>query len=136
MKRYFLDTNVLLRFLLDDDKKLSVLAKKLFREAESGACQLVLTDVALAEAVWVLTSFYKIESHIVAETLSKLIEKSGIHCEHAAELSDALRRFRDTKCDFFDCYLAALAVKSGDGVASFDRDFRKFKDVALWNPAK
>jgi predicted nucleic-acid-binding protein len=135
MKRYLLDTNVVLRFLLDDEQKLSAQAKKLFRQAEGGSCLLVLTDVAVAEAVWVLTSFYKVETKVVSETLASLIEKPGIRCSNAAVILDALRRFRETTCDFLDCYLAAQAVASGDGVASFDRDFRKFADVELWNPA-
>ena len=132
MKRYLLDTNVLLRFLLDDEKKLSAQARSLFQQAESGTCLLILTDVALAEAVWVLTSFYKVDSQVVAETLANVLGKPGIHCDNADILLDALKRFRDTKCDFFDCYLAALAAESGDGVASFDRDFRKFPDIDLW----
>jgi predicted nucleic-acid-binding protein len=132
VKRYLLDTNVLLRFLLDDEKKLSAQARVLFQQAESGDCLLILTDLAVAEAVWVLTSFYKIDVPVVAETLINVLGKPGIHCDKADVILDTLRLFRETKCDFFDCHLAAMASVSGDGVASFDRDFRKFPDVDLW----
>jgi len=132
MTQYLLDTNVLLRFLLDDHKKLSAQARKLFQQAESGSCQLVLTDVALAEAVWVLTSYYEVDRKTVATILSRVVDKSGILCANSDCMLDAFCRFRDTKCDFFDCYLAAMATKSGNAVASFDRDFRKFGDVEIW----
>ena len=46
---------------------------------------------------------------------------------------DALTRFKATNCDVFGCYLAAQAVASGIGVASFDKDFAKFTDVTLWD---
>jgi predicted nucleic-acid-binding protein len=132
MTKYLLDTNVLLRFLLNDHKKPSPKARRLFRQAEAGKCQLILTEVALAEAVWVLTSFYESTRETVAESLSRLIGKSGIHCPNSVVLLDALHRFRDTKCDFLDCYLAAMSADSGHAVASFDCDFRKFPDIALW----
>jgi len=132
MTKYLLDTNVLLRFFLDDDKRLSAKAKKLFQQAESGACELVVTDVALAEAVWVLTSFYKVARETVAETLSSLIGKVGIRCPNASAMLDALDRYRETKCDFFDCYLGAIAAETGHAIASFDRDFRTFSDIDLW----
>ncbi len=133
MIRYLLDTNVLLRFLLDDDKKQSAQARKLFHQAESANCLLVLTEIALAEAVWVLTSFYKVDTTVVAETLASVIQKPGIYCNNSDTMLAALKRFRETNCDFFDCYLAAAAVGSHDAIASFDRDFRKFSDVRLWN---
>ncbi len=122
----------MLRFLLDDEKKLSAQARALFQQAESGTCLLVLTDLAVAEAVWVLTSFYKVDAQAVAETLANMLGKPGIRCDNSDVLLDSLRRFRESKCDFFDCYLAALAADSGDGIASFDRDFRKFPDVEVW----
>jgi len=60
------------------------------------------------------------------------IGKSGIHCPNSIVILDALHRFRDTNCDFFDCYLAAMFADSGHAVASFEHDFRKFPDIALW----
>ena len=133
MTRYLLDTNVLLRFLLADDEKQLPAVKRLFQHATEGRCVLVLGDVALAEAVWVLSSFYKLDRKPIAESLAKIITKPGIHCPNVDTLLDALARYQDTNCDFFDCYLASQAAAEGDGIASFDQDFRKFEDVHLWD---
>ncbi|MGL4514657.1 MAG: PIN domain-containing protein [Lacipirellulaceae bacterium] len=133
MKRYLLDTNVLLRFLLADSDALTAKARALFARAEGGECVLVLTDVALAEAVWVLESHYKVDRATIAGTLSALVTKPGVRCSGGAAVADALGRYASTKIDYFDCYLAALAAESGDTVASFDRDLRKFKDVEVWS---
>lgn len=54
MKRYLVDTNVLLRFLLADSEKLSPRAKDFFVRAEHGEWEVVLTDVGIAEATWVM----------------------------------------------------------------------------------
>jgi predicted nucleic acid-binding protein len=134
VKKYLLDTNVLLRFLLDDHPELSKAAAGLFQQAADEKCLLILTDLGIAEAVWVLTSFYKLERQKVAESLAKLLIKAGVHCPTLEPVLDALARFKATNCDFFDCYLAAQAASSGVAIASFDKDFRKFEDASLWDP--
>ena len=134
MKKYLLDTNVLLRFLLDDHPELSGAATRLFQEAADEKCLLILTDLCIAEAVWVLTSYYKIERQKVADSLAKLLLKAGVQCPSLEPVLDALVRFKATNCDFFDCYLAAQAASSGVAIASFDNDLRKFEDASLWDP--
>jgi predicted nucleic acid-binding protein len=133
VKKYLLDTNVLLRFLLDDHPEPSV-AARLFQQAADEKCLLILTDLCIAEAVWMLTSYYKLERQKVAESLAKLLLKAGVQCPSLEPVLDALARFKATNCDFFDCYLAAQAAGSGVAIASFDSDLRKFEDASLWDP--
>ena len=132
MTRYLLDTYVLLRFLRDDHVRLSPAARALFSDASDGKCVLVLTEVTVAEAVWVLESHYKTHRVEIVEALQKLIICAGVRCIRQDEMLDALRRFASTKLDFLDCYLAALAAASGDYVATFDKDFDRFDDVKRW----
>ena len=51
MKKYLLDTNVLLRFLLGDHDELSPKAVRLFQQAANRECLVILTDLGIAEAV-------------------------------------------------------------------------------------
>jgi predicted nucleic acid-binding protein len=134
VKKYLLDTNVLLRFLLDDHPELSRAAAGLFQQATDEKCLLILTELGIAQAVWALTTFYKLERQKVAESLAKLLIKAGVHCPTLEPALDALARFKATNCDFFDCYLAAQAASSGVAIASFDKDLRKFEDASLWDP--
>ena len=132
MIKYLLDANVLLRFLRGDDAQHSPAARALFSDACDGKCVLILTEVTVAEAVWVLNSFYQTEREQIAEGLRKVIISAGVRCMKRDEMLDALHRFATTKCDFLDCYLAALAAASGDHVATFDKDFDRFEDVKRW----
>ena len=134
MIKYLLDTNVLIRFLLGDHAKHSPAARALFTDACDGRCVLILTEVAVAESVWVLHSFYNIEREKITEGLGKVILSAGVRCLRRDQILDALDRFASTKCDFLDCYLAALAASSGDRVATFDKDFDRFDDVKRWRP--
>ncbi len=134
MRKYLLDTNILIRFLLGDHDTHSPAARKLFSEACDGKCTLILTEVAVTEAVWVLHSFYNIKRNAITEWLSKVILSAGVRCMKRDEMLDALHRFASTKCDFLDCYLASLAMSSSDYVATFDKDFDQFDDVRRWEP--
>ncbi len=132
MKRFLLDTNILVRFLVGDGDNAQC-ALEVFQAAEDGRCVLVITEIALAEAVWVLNSHYQVPRKKLATTLSAVLSKPGIDCPTVDVLSDALARFGATKVDFIDCYLAAAAKQQACGVASFDRDFRKFPDIDFWD---
>ena len=136
MIKYLLDTNVLIRFLRSDHPVHSPATRELFADACDGKCVLLLTEVAVAEAVWVLQSVYDTERLQVAEGLRKVILSAGIRCAKRDEILDALSRFASTRCDFLDCYLAVLAAASGDSVASFDKDFDQFPDIKRWQPVE
>ena len=133
MIRYLLDTNVLIRFLREDHEQHSPAAYALFSNAYRGNCLLKLTEVTVAETLWVLQSVYRIERKQIAEELQHLISSDGILCLKRDEMIDALDRFSSTRFDFLDCYLAALTAASGDHVATFDNDFDLFNDVKRWD---
>lgn len=129
-----IDTNVLLRFLRADHPKHSAASRVLFERAAAGSCMLLVPEIVIAEAVWVLSSFYKAKRGAIAETLTVLIEHPGISCPGSPILRDALHRFSTTRVDFADCYLAALAKATGTSIASFDGDFDEFDDVPRLTP--
>lgn len=136
MTRYILDTNILIRYLRADQPEHAKAVRQLFSEASSGDCTLILLEVAVAEAVWVLSSVYSAERSKIAEGLRKVILSAGVRCKQRDQMLDALDRYAGTNCDFLDCYIAAMAADSGDHVASFDKDFRKFPDVKRWAGAQ
>ena len=134
MKTYILDANVTLRFLLADDPKQSPKAKELFALAESGRITLRLTHVAVAELVWVLTSFYDFSNADVGTRLRGLVLHKGIEIAEVGLILDTLERFAGVNVDFPDCYAAALAAGGATPITSYDRDFRKFPDVTCHSP--
>jgi predicted nucleic acid-binding protein len=128
-----LDANVILRFLRNDDTKLSPEATNLFQKASLGKLSLYVTAVTLSEVFFALTSFYKLTHQKTAQILLPFIRSDVAEFEHGAWLVDAMERVIAHNVDFGDAYLAASAVSTNESVATFDRDFRKFKDVQLFN---
>ncbi|MBM4177459.1 PIN domain-containing protein, partial [Candidatus Gribaldobacteria bacterium] len=56
---FLLDTNVLLRFLVGDEKSQQKKAISWFKQAEKGKIKIIVTPIVIAESAFVLESFYK-----------------------------------------------------------------------------
>lgn len=132
---YIADANLIIRFLTDDHEIHSPLARKLFAEVENGRCELIITEICVAEVVWVLTSYYKKSRESVSIALESLFVQPGIKVSNSKVILDALKRFRKYRVDFVDCYFSAVAADSGRNVASFDKDLDKFEDIKRVEPS-
>ena len=129
-KRRLVDTNLIVRYLVQDHEKHAKAAGKLFDACDRGDVVIVVLPAVLAECVFVLESFYEHPRGEIASALGRLISSPGIEIDAAIHL-DALDRYRKTKVHFVDCLIAATAAARDMPVASFDQDFRKFTDVRV-----
>ena len=134
MKDLLLDANVVVRFLVQDDPKHGAAAKALFEKAERQEIRLHLDALGVAESVYVLTGRYGRSRAEVASVLLAIIQNAGVETAEEEIVADALRRFAGVNVDFADAWLAARAARFGRPVASFDRDFDKFKDIKRQEP--
>lgn len=128
-KRRLVDTNLIVRYLVQDNEKHARAAGRLFDACDRGDAVIVLLPAVLAECVFVLESFYGHPRGDIASALSRLISCPGVEIGGATIHLDALDRYRKTKVHFVDCLIAATAAAENMSVASFDQDFRKFIDV-------
>ena len=126
-----LDTNVLLRFLLQDDTAQSAIATRLIRQAlEAGETLYVPVSVAL-ELEWVLRSRFKLGKAEVAQTFSRLLQTVELRFEATGELEWALSEYADSAADFSDCIHAALALRAGEQpLWTFDRVAARLQGAA------
>jgi predicted nucleic-acid-binding protein len=129
-KRRLVDTNLIVRYLVQDHEKHAKAAGKLFDACDRGDVVIVVLPTVLAECVFVLESFYENPRGDIASALGRLISSPGVEIDAAIHL-DALDRYRKTKVHFVDCLIAATAATENMPVASFDQDFRKFTDIRL-----
>ena len=134
MTELLLDANVLVRFLVQDDPQQGSAATALFESAERREIRLHLDSLAVAESVYVLVGRYRRSRTEVVDTLLTVIDNAGVETAEAEIVIDALKRFAAKNVDFADAWLAARAAHVGYGVASFDRDLDKFKDIRRIEP--
>ncbi len=130
-KRRLVDTNLVVRYLVQDHERYAKAAEKLFEACDRGDVVIVLLPAVLAECVFVLESFYEHAREDIASALGALISSPGVKIDEPVIHLNALDRYRRTKIHFVDCLLAAAASAENIPVATFDQDFRKFADIRV-----
>lgn len=128
-KRRLVDTNLIVRHLVQDHEKHAKAAGRLFDACDRGDVVIVVLPAVLAECVFVLESFYEHPRGDIASALGTLISSPGVEINETAIHLDALDRYRKTKIHFVNCLIAATASAENTPVATFDQDFRKCADV-------
>jgi predicted nucleic-acid-binding protein len=127
----FLETNVLIRHLTGDPPEMATRATAALAHGD----KLLLTDLVLAECVYVLESFYEIERPRVAELMRSAIAYPSIETVGTATLLRALEVYELERLDFAEAYLVAQAEATGvRQVLSFDRSIDRIKTVTRREP--
>ena len=106
------DTNVLLRFLVDDDPDQNRLAKD-FLSACTQDVPAYVSAVTLAETVWILNRRMKFPLQGIAEMVRALLESDEIILEHAEELGLLLHQQPVPPADFADYLIAWSNSRAG-----------------------
>ncbi len=116
-----LDTNVLVRFLVEDDEAQSRKATRLIEEAQERDETLFISDIVMCETVWVLSTSYRFSRSEIAGVLGDLLRGRGVVFPSSDSLARALQAYVAGKGDFADYLIREHARTAGaDTVATFD----------------
>ena len=116
-----IDTNVLVRYLVQDDEKQAAAATKIFNRV-SDTNPAFINNIVMCEMVWVLSRAYKYQKKIIVEVIEQLLTTSGIEFENAEIIRKALRRYSKGKGDFADFMIAETNNSNGASTTyTFDR---------------
>jgi len=97
--------------------------------------ELLLTDLIVAETVYVLESFYQAPRSQVAEAMRSLIAFDSMVCVDPALLLRAIEVYETDRIDFAEAYLVACAESTGiSTVASFDRSIDRVNTIERIEP--
>jgi len=119
------DTNVIIRYLVNDEPALFARAKVFFDKVKQGTEKAVLLESVLAECVYVLTKIYKVPRAEAASVLIDLLQYKGICNTDKAELIHALNLFSEKKLDVVDAILCAKAKDKQRTLVTFDKALQK-----------
>ena len=122
MSRVFVDTNLFLRYLTNDDPAKADRVEQLLNQAAVGEVHLVTAEMVLAETVWVLESSYGLARAQVAPLLRGILATPGLEVLNGSLVARALDHYETLNIDFVDGYIAAVMEKQGiDELYSFDK---------------
>lgn len=120
-----IDTNVLLRLLLDDDATQAARITKLFDAHVQAPGSALIADVVLAEAMWTLGSVYRQPKAALVKALEALLGQPAYAFEDRAAVEQALRTYASGRAGFSDCLIVAKNAAQGCSfTATFDRALR------------
>lgn len=107
-----LDTNVLVRYIVQDDETQLAAARRLIRKSiDDGHALFVPITVAL-EIEWVLRSNFEYSKDRVMAIMSNLLSAAELTFESERAFEVALHLYRDSSADFADCLHIALASQA------------------------
>ena len=120
----FVDTNIFLRFLLNDDPQKADACEELFRKAIAGKESLFTSDMVVAEIIWVLESYYELEKQDIREKLEKILNTRNLHCPNTEIIINALSLYVEKNIDYIDSYNAfLLSTHKMSEIYSYDKHF-------------
>jgi len=132
-KRIVIDTNLLIRYLINDDSRKAQIVDTLLKKAGKGDVQILMPSIVIAELVWVLESFYSMETAEIAELVDSILNTPGLTVSDDSIVRSALKRYRSKGVDLVDAWIAAFAqIKGANEIHTFDkRHFKGIDDVAV-----
>lgn len=116
-----IDTNVLLRFLVDDDPEQNRVARRMMSECNADD-PVFISSVTLAETVWVLTRTLRYPASDIFAMLRDLLASDGVVIEHGDELGLLLGRDGGPAAELADHLIAWSGLAAGCArTLTFDR---------------
>jgi len=117
-----LDTNVVIRYLTQDDKKQSLIANKVFEKTLTPNKQGFISLIVLTEIVWVLEACYDVNKPNIISIINSLTSSKNLIVEQSHVVRIATTLFTDKNADFSDALIFSIANHAGcEKTLTFDK---------------
>lgn len=126
---YFLDANVILRYLLKDNEVLSPKSKEIFDTLSDLTDGAYISSLVLHEVIYVMEKIYKLDRSNIENKVSSILELTNLETLDLPKINvqQALKDYASTKVDFPDCIYKQFVLVHNFQMVSFDEDFKKIK---------
>ena len=132
-KKVVIDTNLLVRYLINDDQKKADAVDNLLDKAIKGEVRIIIPSVVIAELVWVLESFYQLKADVILELVEAIVNTSGLDVTDKSTVISALRLYKNRNVDFIDAWIIEFAKERGiKTIYTFDKKhFRNIEGIEI-----
>lgn len=130
MPKILIDTNLIIRFLVNDDSEKASRVKKVLQEDKNTK---ILLDTVVAEIVWVLSSYYEQDKLSIIDKIRALIHVKTISCNKIL-LDRSLAIWENNNISFIDSYICATAQLKDLKIYSYDLKFDKISSIIRVEP--
>lgn len=130
MSKNLLDTNLIIRFLINDEPQKVSKVEKLLKDKNN---RNILLDTVVAEIIWVLSSYYSLYKKDIVEKIRALIHVSTIEC-NAFLLNRSLTLWEENNISYIDAYLSSVAELGNITLYTYDQKFNSIKSIKTKQP--
>jgi len=127
-----LDTNILVRYLTQDDPLQSSKATEIIEQRLSEETPGFVCIVAMVETVWVLERAYKLPARKIAAAVERMLQTSVFIIENEQEVFTAMIALKEREGSFADSIIAGLGARAGCSCTlTFDRQAARLPGFKL-----
>jgi predicted nucleic-acid-binding protein len=127
-----LDTNLLVRWLVEDDDDQTARVQMLFESARAAQAALFVPSTVMLELEWVLRSRYRFDKAAVLQAFNALLETQELEFQAEAALERSLHLYRQGAAEFADCLHAGLCgAADRTPLLTFDEKASRVPDIEL-----
>lgn len=130
MSKNLIDTNLIIRFLVNDRPAKVAKVEKLLKNKDN---QNILLDTVIAEIIWVLGSYYTLDKLDIIKKIKALIHVDTIEC-NAFLINRALTLWEENNISYIDSYLASVAELGNMTLYTYDRKFNSITTISTKEP--
>ncbi len=136
MTKAFIDTSVILRLLIKDDRAKARSSEKLLKEAEKRGLILYLLPVAIMETVWVLEKIYKFERKTIREIIEAILNTPQLKIEMETVFRKAIRNYEEKNIKFADAMMGYWGLEKDLSVMfTYDeKDYKRIEGLEVRRP--
>jgi len=129
--KFVLDTNWVLRYLLNDNEEMANEVELFLRKVQSGKETAYLTIEVIEELIYVLTKFYKYLNQDVSDKLLSFIRLSGVKVVEREIIENSLEIWGRQNADWVDVVLITREYVDSWKVLSFDKDIIRLRKLVI-----
>lgn len=126
-----IDTNVLARYILQDDKQQSQIANEFFASLNHEYCGFV-PDIVLVELVWLLKRGYKQPKQMIAKVIQRILAIRYLQVQNPESVQSSLNIYMSTSADFADLLISKTNMEyTCVKTVTFDKKASKHADMTI-----
>ena len=126
-----LDTNVIVRYLVQDDPAQSMKAAACIGQLTQSRPGFI-SLIVIAETAWVLKSVYRFTDAIIATAIERILQATELVVQNEQQVFSAVAALKQGQGSFADALIGALGSAAGcDHTLTFDRKALRLPDFEL-----
>ena len=135
-KDVVIDTNLLVRYLTEDDPQKAKAVDALLDRASKGEIKILMPSVVIAELAWVLESFYKMAADKISELVQAILSTPGVDVQDKWIIRAALKLYGSKGIDLIDAWIIEFArEKRANRIYTLDKKhFKGIEEIEIMNP--